>query len=155
ERFFHSIIASIMDWLNQPKELTTPEEPPGNAQTPEMPIEEAKPPSDLMLLLEQILKVIGIAIVIAIACVLLYFVSKKLYQWAKVIAAKLQERGADSRKGAEGYTDEVESLMTLTNLREQMGNQLRKLLPKRRTSAQEWSALTSNSEKIRYLYLRV
>jgi hypothetical protein len=155
ERFFHSIIERIMNWLNQPKEQTTAEEPPSNAQPPEMPTEEVKPPSDFMLLLEQILKIIGIAFVIIIACILLYFLLKKLYQWAKVIAAKLQERSAESRKGTEGYTDEVESLMTLINLREQMGNRLRKLLPKKRSQAGEWHALTTNTEKIRYLYKMV
>jgi hypothetical protein len=155
ERFFHAIIERIMNWLNRPKEQIITEEPPSNAAMPQMPTEEAKPPSDLMLLLEQILKVIGIAIVIAIACILLYFVFKKLYHWAKIIASRLRERGADSRKGAAGYTDEVESLMTLINLREQMGNQLKKLLPRRRTQAVEWNALASNAEKIRYLYLRV
>lgn len=155
ERFFHTIIERIMSWLNRPKEQIITEEPPSNAAMPQMPTEEAKPPSDLMLLLEQLLKVIGIAIVIAIACILLYFIFKKLYHWAKIIAAKLRERGADSRKGAAGYTDEVESLMTLINLREQMGNQLKKLLPKKRTQAVEWNALASNAEKIRYLYLRV
>nr|WP_223285123.1 DUF4129 domain-containing protein [Paenibacillus sp. PL91] len=36
-----------------------------------------------------------------------------------------------------------------------MGNQLKKLLPKKRTQAVEWNALASNAEKIRYLYLRV
>ncbi|MGO4182760.1 DUF4129 domain-containing protein [Paenibacillus sp. TAF43_2] len=155
ESFFHSIIERIMNWLNQSREQTPAEEPPIDSSTPEMPLEETKPPSDWMLLLEQIAKIIGIVLVIIILCILFYFIARKVMQWAKLIAAKLQERGADSRNNGVGFTDEVESLMTLTKWREQMGNKLKQLLPKKRSFAQEWNELRTNTEKIRFLYARL
>jgi len=155
ESFFHSIIERIMNWFNQSREQTSVEEPPIDASPPEMPMEESKPASDWMVLLEQIAKFIAVVLVIIIICILLYFVIRKVTKWVRLLAAKLQERGADSRVGEVGFTDEVESLMTLTNLREQMGNKLKKLLPKRRSFAQEWNELRTNTEKIRYLYARL
>ncbi|MDQ8733700.1 DUF4129 domain-containing protein [Paenibacillus sp. LHD-38] len=155
ERFFHSIVERLMIWLSQPEEVQPPAEELPDAAEPQLPAGEAKAPSEWMLLLEQILKIIGIVLLIVVVCVLLYFLAKKLLQWGKLIAAKLQERGADHRNGGAGFTDEVESLMSLTSWREQMGNQLKKLFPKKRSSAQEWSDLRTNAEKIRYLYTRL
>ena len=113
-----------MSWLSQPEEVQPPAEELPDAAEPQLPAGEAKAPSEWMLLLEQILKIIGIVLLIVVVCVLLYFLAKKLLQWGKLIAAKLQERGADHRNGGAGFTDEVESLMSLTSWREQMGNQL-------------------------------
>ncbi|WP_054024692.1 DUF4129 domain-containing protein [Bacillus sp. FJAT-28004] len=155
ERFFHSIIERMMNWFNQSRQQAPLDEPPIDSSTPQMPMEESKPPSDWMLLLEQIAKIFAIVLVIIIFCILFYFIVRKLMQWAKLLAAKLQERGADSRNGGVGFTDEVESLMTLTNLREQMSNKLKKLLPKKRSFAQEWNELRTNTEKIRFLYTRL
>lgn len=156
ERFFHSMLDRIMSWLNQPEKQTPVDEQPINNPEPEMlPVEEVEPPSDWMLLLEQVLKMIGIVLIIIFICIILFVLFKKLYQWARLIAAKLLERGADSRSSAAGFTDEFETLMTLTNWREQMGNKLLKLLPKKRSFSKEWSGLTSNKDKIRFLYSRL
>ncbi|WP_179090120.1 DUF4129 domain-containing protein [Paenibacillus sp. FSL H8-0548] len=152
ERFFHSIIDSIMNWLNKPGEQAPAEEPPADAAMPEMPAGEVKPPSEWMQILEQIFKVVGIVLALAVVVILMYFLLKKLTQWGKRLAAKLRERGENNSDSGAGYSDEIESLMTLTTLRERMGNQLKKLLPKKRSLAQEWSELSTNAEKIRYLY---
>ncbi|WP_141501282.1 DUF4129 domain-containing protein [Paenibacillus luteus] len=152
ERFFHSVIDRMMNWLNRPGKEEITEEPPGNPQAPEMPQGEVKPPSEWMLILEQIIKIVGIVLLIAAVVVLMYFIIKKVMKWAMLLAAKLQERGADRANGGDSYTDEIESLMTLTKLRERMGNRLKKLLPRKRTFTQEWNELTTNTEKIRYLY---
>jgi hypothetical protein len=152
ERFFHSVIERMMNWLNRPGKEEITEEPPSNPQAPEMPQGEAKPPSEWMLILEQIIKIVGIVLLVAAVVVLMYFIIKKAMKWAKLLAAKLQERGADRGNGGDGYTDEIESLMTLSTLRERMGNRLKKLMPRKRSFAQEWNELTTNTEKIRYLY---
>ena len=156
ERFFHTMLDRIMSWLNQSEKQAPLDEQPINNPQPEMlPVEEVKPPSDWMLLLEKMLKVVGIVLIIIFVCIILFVLFKKLYQWGRLIAAKLLERGADSRSSAAGFTDEVESLMTLTNWREQMGNRLKKLLPKKRSFLKEWSGLASNTDKIRFLYSRL
>ncbi|WP_138751191.1 DUF4129 domain-containing protein [Paenibacillus sinopodophylli] len=152
ERFFHDIIDRFMDWMNRPKEEQIPAEELPEAAPPQMPVEAAKPPSDWMLLIEQIFKIIGIVIAVIAICILLYFIIKKVMQWISVIVAKLQERGADNRDQSEGYTDEVESLVSIHHWREQMGNQFRKRFMKKRTFAEEWEGLATNSEKIRFLY---
>lgn len=155
ERFFHSIVERLMSWFDKPNEVKPPAEEMPNAAEPQLPAGEAKAPSEWMLLIEQIFKIIGIILAIAVIGILLYFLVKKLYQWGRLIAAKLRERGTDQRHAETGYTDETESLMSLTNWREQMGNQLKKLFPKKRTFAQEWNELRTGAEKIRYLYSRL
>lgn len=156
ERYFYSILEWLMRWLNRPVKQEPTEEPSVNEQPPGMlPADEVKPPSEWLLLLEQMLKIIGIVLVIFFVIIILFIVFKKLYQWAKVIMAKLQERGADNRRGEAAFTDEFENLMTLTNLRNQMGKQLKKLLPKNRSQGKGWNELTSNAEKIRFLYAHI
>lgn len=153
ERFFRFIIDKIMSLLSKPREENPIEEPPANVQPPEMlPTVEEKPPSDWVVLLEQILKIIGIAFVIIASAILLFIVIKKLVRAAKRIIARLMERGQENRNGEAGFTDEVEQLMTLDSLRKQMGNQLLKLVPRKRKHEIEWNELTTNTERIRYLY---
>lgn len=155
EGFFHSILKWVMSWLDQPEKQAPVEEQPIIDPAPQLfPPDEAKPPPDWMLILEQILKIAAIVLVIIIAILILFFLLKKLYQWVKLFAAKLLDRGTESRNSAVGFTDEVEHLMTLTNWREQMGNKLKKLLPKKRAFSKEWNELSTNREKIRYLYSR-
>ncbi|MGO4544765.1 DUF4129 domain-containing protein [Paenibacillus sp. 2TAB23] len=154
ERFFHRIADIIMSWLNRPKEETAPAEQLPDAPPPQMPAEEMKPPSDWMLLLEQIAKIVGIVLAIAAACILIYFIAKKVMKWLRLLIAKLQERGAENRSNNGGYIDEVEKLTSLNNWREQLGSELKKRFQKKRKFAEEWDELSTNAEKIRFLYAR-
>ncbi|WP_246431681.1 DUF4129 domain-containing protein [Paenibacillus endophyticus] len=154
ERFFHQIADLIMSWLNRPKEETSPAEQLPDAAPPQMPVEEIKPPSDWMLLLEQIAKIVGIVLAIAAACILIYFIAKKVIKWVRLVIAKLQERGAENRGNNGGYIDEVEKLTSLNSWREQLGNELKKRFQKKRNFAEEWDELFTNAEKIRFLYAR-
>ncbi|NIK76698.1 hypothetical protein FHS15_001823 [Paenibacillus castaneae] len=151
ESFVHSIIARIMQWFNRPVEDNPPAEPQANEPQPMFPAEEPKEPAEWLVLLEQIIKFIFIVLLVVGILVLLFFLAKKLYKWITAIVAKLLERSAEGRKVEEGFTDEVEQLMTLNNLREQMGNRLKGLFPKKRSHAKDWNELT-NAEKIRALY---
>ncbi|WP_028610705.1 hypothetical protein [Paenibacillus harenae] len=152
EGFFRSIVQKLMAWLNRPGGQETIEEPPVSQAPPDMPGAEApKPPAEWMVVLEQILKIFGIALVIIVACIALFLLSRKLYQWAKRFMAKLMERGDALRKGDAGFTDEVEQLMTLTSWRKQIGDQLQKLIPKKKYNV-TWDDLKSNADRIRFLY---
>lgn len=152
EHFFYSFIQKLMSWFNRPQENQPVEEPVGQPPQNMLPIDEQKPKAEWMIWLEQIVKIIAIVLVIAVVAIILFFVFRKLYQVTKALVAKLMLRGAESRKGESGFTDEVENLMTLTNLKEQMGKQLKKLLPRKREHGPEWNDLTSNAERIRFLY---
>ncbi|MGM0882760.1 MAG: DUF4129 domain-containing protein [Bacillota bacterium] len=156
ERFFLALVGKLMSWFNRPQEQQPIEEAPVNNPTPDMfPAAQEKPASEWMLLLEQILKIIGIALVIIVICIVLFIVFRKLYQAAKTLAAKLLERGAEKNRGEAGFTDEVENLMTLTSIGKQMGNQLQKLFPRKRKNGEDWNDLKTNAERIRFLYTRL
>jgi hypothetical protein len=153
ERFFHALVAKLMSWLNRPQEQQPIEEAPVNDPQPDMfPAAPDEPAPEWMLILEQILKILGILLIIIVTGILLFIVFRKLYRVAKVLAAKLLERGAEKNRGESGYTDEVENLMTLTSVGKQMGKQLKKLILRNRGA--EWNDLT-NEEKIRLLYARL
>ncbi|MNZ79394.1 hypothetical protein D3C78_979960 [compost metagenome] len=152
EGIFRGLIAQIVAWfskppkeqVNQPVQEQAPQEMPG--------ADEIKPPAEWMVLLEQIFKIVVTVLLIIAAAVVLFFLLRKLIRLVQRIAARLLERGADSRRAETGYTDEVESMMSLISLRKQMGSQLRKLLPKRKPSRPGWNELDSNAERIRFLY---
>ncbi|CAM4204022.1 DUF4129 domain-containing protein [Paenibacillus alkaliterrae] len=152
ERLFLTVIEKVMSWFNRPQEQEPAPETAVPQTPPDMGGAEAKPPSDWMILLEQMLKMIGITLIIAAVSILLFFILRKLYRWAKVLVAKLLERGAENRKSDADFTDEVEHLMSSFNLRKQMGDQLKKLLPKKRVQGAVWEDFATNAEKIRFLY---
>ncbi|MBD2869769.1 DUF4129 domain-containing protein [Paenibacillus arenilitoris] len=152
EDFFRSMVQKLMAWLNKPGGQETIEQPPVNQAPPDLTGGEApKPPPEWMVVLEQILKIAGIVVVVILVAVGLFFLFRKLYQWIKRLAAKLMERDNALRKGDAGYTDEIENLMSLTNWREQLGDRLQKLIPKRKRG-ESWDDMKSNAERIRFLY---
>ncbi|WP_424768916.1 DUF4129 domain-containing protein [Paenibacillus sp. sgz302251] len=151
ESFLRSLMEKLMSWLNRPQKEQPNEELPIAQPLPEMiGGEEVKPPADWVLLLEQILKYVGISFIIFGAAILLFILLRKLNMLVKRIAAKLMERGAENRKNEADFTDEEENLMSLSSLRKQMGGRLQNLLPKKR--GQDWHDLNTNAEKIRFLY---
>lgn len=149
-----SIIDRILNWLNRPQEIIETPDTPAPEAPPIMPQEEAKDPAAWLVILEQILKIAAIVIFIIAALVLLYWFGKKLYQWVRTIANKLLERNAENRRSDEGFTDEVEQLMTLNNLWDGIGNGLKNLLPKKKRGT-DWNDLTTNAERIRFLYAQL
>lgn len=155
ERFFRQIIDAIMAWMNRPRENEVQSEPPSEAPPPVMPQTETKPPADWVVILEQILKVAATILVIVIVCVLLYFLGKKLYRLVQSFISKMMERSADRQSDDADYTDEVESLMSYTKLKDQLNGSLQRLRLRGKDRELGWNDMVSNAERIRYLYTRL
>ncbi|ANY69194.1 hypothetical protein BBD42_23940 [Paenibacillus sp. BIHB 4019] len=134
------------------REAEPPASPPPEAsQPPAFPPVEQKDPSPWLVWVENVLKVVIIIIVIAAIALAVYWLLRVVYRLSKKFLAKLAERSAERLGGEQGYTDEVESLMTLNKWQD--GWRLRR---KRNNAEQavKWEELTGTRERIRYLYSR-
>jgi cell division protein FtsL len=155
ERFIKQIIDSIMEWMNRPRENEVQSEPPSEAPAPALPQSETKPPADWVVLLEQILKIAATVLVIVVVCFLLYYLGKKLYRLVQSFISKIWERSADRQGDDANYSDEVESLMSYTKLKDQLNGSLRRLSLRGKDKEPGWQDLKSNAERIRYLYKKL
>ncbi|MDQ0111326.1 DUF4129 domain-containing protein [Paenibacillus harenae] len=155
ERFFRQIIDTIMAWMNRPRENEIQTEPTSEAPPPVLPQTESKPPADWVVILEQILKIAATILVIAVVCVLLYFLGKKLFRLVQSFISKIMERSAERQSDDADYTDEVESLMSYTKLKDQLNGSLQRLRPRGKDRELGWNDMLSNAERIRYLYSRL
>lgn len=153
EELVHSIITTVMNWLNRPagEEIIEPpvSEPPESA----LPIAaEPKDPAVWMLILEAILKYVGIGLVIVAGLLLLFFLGRALIRTMRKVFHQMLERANEKRSADAGYTDEVESLMSLTKWSDDWKKSMRKLIRGKHQNDIRWNELTSNGERIRYLY---
>ncbi|WP_338551460.1 DUF4129 domain-containing protein [Paenibacillus sp. KS-LC4] len=124
-----------------------PEASPPNA----FPPVEHKDPAPWLVWIENLLKVVIIIIVIAAIGLTLYWLLRAVYRLSKKFLAKMAERSAERLGAEQGYTDEVESLMTLNKWQD--GWRLRRK-NKRGEPAVKWEELIGTRERIRYLYSR-
>ncbi|SFF10538.1 protein of unknown function [Paenibacillus catalpae] len=149
EAFFDSVINRIMEWMNGSGEAAqeTPSQPALPEQSGLPPVEANNPPEWLERL-EQVAKFIGIALLVLGIAVLLFIIGRKLYQLINKLLGRIWERAADSKESAEGYTDEVESLVDRAKWSTRFGRSNKKQKEAR------WEELSSAGEKIRYLYRR-
>ncbi|WP_201003272.1 DUF4129 domain-containing protein [Paenibacillus glycanilyticus] len=147
ESFFHAVMNKILGWMDGSGEPI--EEPPSDTQPPPsgLPPAEAHDPPAWLERLELVAKYIGIALLIIGVAVLLFFIGRKLYRLLSKVLGRIWERAADSREGAVGYTDEVESLVDRTKWSVRLGKSNRK-------KEARWEELSTAGERIRYLYRR-
>ncbi|WP_336772055.1 DUF4129 domain-containing protein [Paenibacillus sp. MMO-58] len=147
ESFFHAVMNKILGWMDGSAEPV--EEPPSDTQPPPSglpPVEAHNPPAWLERL-ELVAKYIGIVLLIIGVAVLLFFIGRKLYRLLNKVLGRIWERAADSKEGAVGYTDEVESLVDRSKWSVRLGKSSRK-------KEARWEELSTAGEKIRYLYRR-
>ncbi|SFE57977.1 protein of unknown function [Paenibacillus algorifonticola] len=118
---------------------------------PVLPPVEQQEPSPWLVWIEGLLKVVIIIIVIAAIGLVLFWLMRVVYRLSKAFLAKMAERSAERLGGEQGYTDEVESLMTLSKWQD--GWRLRRKRNKAE-QAVKWEELSGTRERIRYLYSR-
>jgi len=155
---FQKLIAWLNEWLaRQPEQAPPPpsEQPPSDAGMPMLPPAEPKEPALWMVIMELVLKIIGYSLLFILLVLAVYVVGKKLIGLIGKLAAKLLERGAALRGGEEQYTDEVENLMSLNKFKSGVRGKLRSMMPHKRNLSPQWEDLTSNKERIRFLYAAV
>ncbi|KQO00663.1 DUF4129 domain-containing protein [Paenibacillus sp. Leaf72] len=133
-------------------EADTPAQPqPEALPEPVLPPVEQKDPAPWLVWVENLLKVVIIIIVIAAIGLVLFWLMRVVYRLSKAFLAKMAERSAERLGGEQGYTDEVESLMTLSKWQD--GWRLRRKRNKAE-QAVKWEELGGTRERIRYLYSR-
>jgi cell division protein FtsL len=146
EAFFHAVMNRIMDWMNRSEEPV--QEPPADTPPPEqsiLPPVEANHPPQWLIWLEHLAKYIGITLLIIGIAVLLFFVGRKLYQLLNKALGRIWERASESKESAEGYTDEVESLVSQSKWSDRFHK------PGKKKEAR-WEELRTTGDKVRYLY---
>ncbi|RIX53639.1 DUF4129 domain-containing protein [Paenibacillus nanensis] len=127
------------------------EEPPKAPEPEPMPEPQGLPPMEpqkeswFMNMLELVLQVAAYMLVAAAAIAVIYLFVKYVYRGILALIQKLssKERLKQEEEGA--YTDEVESLVDSKF-------QWRKRSRREKTRDTGWDELTSNAERIRYLY---
>ncbi len=150
ERMFTGIVNLIINWLNRPREETEPLEPPPVQTDGGLPLIEPQEPSRFMQIVELILKILATGLVMIVLLIMLFIVGRQLYKVARKFINKLFGKLDERENAAVGFTDEVENLMTLTNLRKQM----KRRFQSKKAASLSWDELRTNKERIRYLYNR-
>lgn len=147
EAFFHAVVNKIMSWMNRPGEPApeTPSEPEPPLQNGLPPVEANEPPAWLVWL-EQAAKFIGIALLVLGIAILLFIIGRKLYKLLGKVMARIWERAESGKESADGYTDEVESLVDRAKWSARLGRSNKKQKEAR------WEELSTTGEKIRFLY---
>ncbi|MFD2117810.1 DUF4129 domain-containing protein [Paenibacillus yanchengensis] len=152
-------IKAFFRWLFSWIQSSQPSDPeptnePDAAMQPPFVLEEQGEPAAWLIILEQIVKVIAIAIAAAIIITLLYIVIKQLakilYQLWLRFMGKSEIVGADDAN----YTDEEEQLTMLNKLGRKRRDQKKQSFRRLRQFDKRWSELTDNKEKVRLLYQR-
>ncbi|MCM3629930.1 DUF4129 domain-containing protein [Paenibacillus glycanilyticus] len=149
EDFFHAVVNKIMEWMSgsgEPAE-ETPAQPAPPEQNGLPPVEAHDPPAWLVWL-EHSAKFIGIALLVLGIAVLLFIIGRKLYKLISKALGRIWERAEGIKEGADGYTDEVESLVDRAKWSVRLGKSNKKQKEAR------WEELSSTGERIRYLYRR-
>lgn len=145
--------AWLVSWLisllpeSSGEDTSPPQAPPG---APELG--PAGEPAAWWLLLERIAVVAVVVIAAAAACALAYWLTRRLFRWARRaydwLRAALQ--WGERLEANEGYEDDVERLVSWKELNGRWSSRLKQwLAPDRKT---QWSDLADNRERIRFLY---
>lgn len=147
ESLFHTIVNKFLEWMNGSGEPTPdtpaePQPPPPNG----LPPVEANDPPTWLVWLEYAAKFIGIALLVLGITVLLFIIGRKLYKLISKMMARFWERAESGKDGADGYTDEVESLVDRGKWSVRLGRSNKK------QKEAKWEELSTAGEKLRYLY---
>lgn len=146
-----SLVQLLLSLMTGREAETPASQQPEASPPPAFPPVEQKDPAPWLVWVENVLKVVIIIIVIAVIGLAVYWLLRVVYRLSRAFLAKMAERSAERLGAEQGYTDEVESLMTLNKWQD--GWRLRRK-SKRGEPAVKWEELTGTRERIRYLYSR-
>jgi hypothetical protein len=129
------------------------ETPPTVEPQPPMVLPPAKEPSTVIVWLEKIVYVVFIVVICAVLLFLLYLLGKWLIRFSKRLYNWLTGR-LDQNEGnqAAGFEDESTRLTTMGDLIKSYSTKVIDWLEQLRKREVKWSDLTTNAERVRYLY---
>lgn len=120
--------------------------------TPELPFtDEVVPPNPIV---ELILRILGIILTTVGIIVLLYIIYKGIKKLVSIISLWIKNllREEELYEDSYGYIDEKERLIDIKKVKEDYTDRLKSWLEKIMAREQEWKALKTNREKVRYIY---
>ncbi|RJX37703.1 DUF4129 domain-containing protein [Paenibacillus pinisoli] len=101
----------------------------------------------------EVILYVGFAILMIVVTVyVIKLVYKKFGHAIKAMMDKLLGRRVALAEPDTGFTDEIESLMSFSDLRNRMKNRLRSLFGSGGGKGDEWDSLSTNRDRVRYLY---
>lgn len=115
---------------------------------PELPLSE---PSWLANFLSSIAKYVGMFLFILLFALLVWKLSQLLFKLVKIIIAKLQTRDVETID-TQGYIDENSKVISMKEMGQSYRDRFQQWLADRLRREPKWSQLTTNSERVRYLY---
>ncbi|MFF2887412.1 DUF4129 domain-containing protein [Paenibacillus sp. NPDC057967] len=134
----------------------------GSGEPEPPPIEETPPPGMLPKFNPDgyrvwdyldIIVVVVFTILMAVGTVyLIKLVIKKFGHAIKAMINQLLGRRVAQPEPETGFTDEIEDLMSFSDLRNRMKNRLRSLFGSGGGKGDEWDSLSTNRDRVRYLY---
>lgn len=151
--WFWNSASAILHWLNKLMTTTNTEAPIQPAEQPPMMLPEANNPSLFMIWLEKILYVLLVVFLFALLLLLTYVLYKKVFRYIVILFRWFAGRLSVNRtEKSSGYEDESIRLVTLRELIGSYGIKVSHWLDQLRMREVKWGDLTSNAERIRYLY---
>ncbi|RJE90213.1 DUF4129 domain-containing protein [Paenibacillus sp. 1011MAR3C5] len=149
EDLFRSILRAIFGRIGSGEPAPPIEEPP----PPPLILPEVEPKEYRFWdYLEILIFVVFVILMAAVTVYVIKLVFKKFGHAIKMMINKLLGRRVAQPEPETGYTDEIESLMSLSDIRNRMKNKLRSLFGSGEGKNDEWNSLATNRERVRYLY---
>lgn len=131
----------------------------GSGEPEPPPIEETdQPPGELPKFNPEgsrfwdYLDTILIIIFVILMAIAIVYVIKLVYKAIKSLINKLLGRRVAQPEPDTGFIDEIEDLMSFSDLRNRMKNRLRSLFGSGGGKGNEWDSLSTNRDRVRYLY---
>jgi len=135
----------------------------GSGEPAPPPIEEAPPPPLILPeinsdgyrfwdYLDMITFVVFTILMVIATVYVIKLMYKKFGHAIKALINKLLGRRVAQPEPDTGFTDEIEDLMSFSDLRNRMKNRLRSLFGSGGGKGNEWDSLSTNRDRVRYLY---
>lgn len=152
--FLHASIAWLLRLMQSDSTPAVPQEPIAPAPPMLPPTAPVSEPSWFDMLLHYAQIIIGYLIVIALILYAIYVFISKLIPKLVSLIRRLMNRSLNSRQGegAEGFTDEKETLLALKDLPLMWWQKALKRWSSEKINELKWSQLPNNQERVRFLY---
>jgi hypothetical protein len=151
-KWFWNSLIYIVQMLSKLTSSQQKEAPPDNTATPPL-LPSNDSPSVFWVWLEKILYILISAVAIAIVLFLLYKIYKWVLRYGVVVYKWLIRKLKHNRmEEASGFEDESTRLVTFGGLIKGYGSRVTDWLDWLRKREVKWSDLTTNAERVRYLY---
>ncbi|MFK7692835.1 DUF4129 domain-containing protein [Paenibacillus sp. HJGM_3] len=153
------LVVSLKNWLvgliNALFQRTKDEPDPISAtpppvQNPQMPLEGDGGPSAFARFMELLFYYVGVALVVALALVVLFFLGRLAVRGVRRLIVWLRERGALAPEGVQEYEEEKATLLDWSEMQQQLRDRLAGFVSRFQRDP-KWEAL-SGAERVRLLY---